>query len=111
MATQHILKSDIEIVDMIEQGNPLGWQYLYDKYALMMYVAILWVVDEGPPAEEILVMLFFQLKADKSLLETKKSLCQSLLFHTCVTSLKIMQNNEIVAKREDDYHELFAMSA
>ncbi len=111
MATQHILKSDIEIVELIAQNNPQGWQYLYDKYALMMYVAILWVVDEGPPAEEILIMLFFQLKADKSLLETKKSLCQSLLFHSCVTSLKIMQNQEIIAKREDAYQELFAMSA
>ena len=110
MNSHQKLMTDTEIICMIEQNDPLGWDFLYDKYALMMYVAILWVIDEEQPAEGILIMIFFQLKADKSLLETKKSLCQSLLYHTCMTSSKISENNDFFAKKDEVYNEMFSMS-
>ncbi len=110
MSTQQQLMSDIEIICMIEQNDPSGWDFLYDKYALMMYVAILWVIDEEQPADEILFTIFFQLKADKSLLESKKSLCQSLLYHTCMTSMKISEKNDFFVKKVEVYDELFSMS-
>lgn len=105
------LMPDTEIISMIEQNDPLGWDFLYDKYALMMYVAILWVIDESELAEGILIMIFFQLKADKSLLETKKTLCQSLLYHTCMASSKILELSEVAVHNDDLYNESFAMSA
>jgi hypothetical protein len=76
--------SDTEILCLIEHNNFLGWQCLYNKYALMIYVGILWITNDKLLTEEIMSHLFVQLKTDKALLNSKQTLCSSLLHpHVC----------------------------
>jgi hypothetical protein len=91
MIRQHNLLSDTEIICLIDNNNFLGWQCLYNKYALMMYVAILWVTDDKVLTEEIMSLLFAQLKTNKMLLTTHKTLCSSLLQHTYSTAYKMLK--------------------
>jgi hypothetical protein len=107
MATQQYFISDAEIISMIDHENPSGWSHLYDKYALMMYVAVLGVIHDEKIAAEVLALLFIQAKANKSLLRTKKSLCASLLKHACTTALKISDTNEKIPVREDLNNKVF----
>jgi hypothetical protein len=93
--------SDTEIMGLIEHNNFLGWQCLYNKYALMMYVGILWITNEKILTEEIMSLLFVQLKTDKALLNTKKTLCSSLLHHTYATSYKMVKINEMRSQKND----------
>jgi hypothetical protein len=95
MITSRHLMSDTEILCLIEHKNFLGWQCLYNKYALMMYVGILWITDDKILAEEIMSHLFVQLKTDKTLLNTKLTLCSSLLYHTYAISYKMLKVNEM----------------
>ena len=91
MITSQHLMSDTEILCLIEHNNALGWQCLYNKYALMMYVGILWITNDKILTEEIMSHLFIQLKTDKSLLNTKLTLCSSLLHHTYAISYKMVK--------------------
>jgi hypothetical protein len=95
MITQRHLMSDTEILCLIEHNNFLGWQCLYNKYALMMYVGILWITDDKKLTEEIMSLLFVQLKMDKTLLNTKQTLCSSLLHHTYAIAYKMMKINDM----------------
>ncbi len=104
MTIKHNSISDIEIISMIEQNDDAGWKNLYDKYALTMYVGVLWVVDDEIFAKNILTQLFNLLKTDKTLLCTKKTLCSSLLHYTYAVTYKILRdiNNTIVIKKRKD---------
>lgn len=95
MITQHNLLSDTEIICLIDNNSFLGWQCLYNKYALMMYVAILWVTNDKILTEEIMSLLFAQLKTNKTLLTTNKTLCSSLLQHTYSTAYKMLKINDM----------------
>ena len=81
MTTQQNALCDTEILSMIDKNNTQGWKSLYDKYALMMYTTILWVIHDEALTEGVLILLFTQLRTNKPLLETKKSLSASLLHH------------------------------
>ena len=107
MITKQNVTSDLEIIALIEQNHPMGWKHLYDKYALTMYVAVLWVVDDEIFAKNMLNQLFFQLKVDKTLLSTKRTLSASLLHYTYVTTYKMLRADNIVRKNERHYNELF----
>ena len=61
----------------------------------MMYVSILWITDDKTLTEEIMSLLFVQLKTDKTLLNTKLTLCSSLLHHTYAIAHKMLKVNEI----------------
>jgi hypothetical protein len=93
------LLSDIEIICLIEHNNFLGWQCLYNKYALMMYVSIFWITNNKILTEEIMSLLFVQLKSDKTLLNTRQTLSTSLLHHSYTTAYKILKINEMRSKR------------
>jgi hypothetical protein len=95
MIRQRHLMSDTDILCLIEHNNFLGWQCLYNKYALMMYVGILWITNDKILTEEIMSHLFVQLKTDKSLLNTKQTLCSSLLHHTYAIAYKMLKINEM----------------
>jgi hypothetical protein len=95
MITSRHLMSDTEIMCLIEHNNFLGWQCLYNKYALMMYVGIFWITDNKALTEEIMSLLFVQLKMDKTLLNTKLNLSSSLLHHTYSTAYKMVKINEM----------------
>ena len=49
---------DAIIVMLLKQNISKGWEQLYDKYAPMMYGAILRIVDDKELADEILIRLF-----------------------------------------------------
>ena len=93
--------SDTEILCLIEHNHFLGWQCLYNKYALMMYVSILWVTDDKILTEKIVSLLFVQLRTDKSLLYTKQTLCTSLLHQTYAIAYKMLKINEIGCLKND----------
>lgn len=86
--------SDAEIMYKIEENNLQGWADLYDKYGLIMFVAIFWATDDEKMAEELLISLFGQLKLNPNLLRVKSSLPLSLLFHTYTTAMKIIYVNK-----------------
>jgi hypothetical protein len=88
--------TDTEILILIQKDKTEGWHYLYEKYALTMYVSILWVVNDERLAVQILSLLWVQLKGNKALLETKKTLSLSILNHALMTSVKIMRTNDII---------------
>jgi hypothetical protein len=101
MITTRQLMSDTEITGLIENNNFLGWQCLYNKYALTMYVGILWITDDKILTEEIMSHLFVQLKTDKSLLYTKQTLCSSLLHHTYAISYKMLKIKEMRTEKHN----------
>jgi hypothetical protein len=101
MITQRHLMSDTEILCLIEHNNFLGWQCLYNKYALMMYVCILWITDNKVLTEEIMSLLFVQLKTDKTLLNTKQTLCSSLLHQTYAIAYKMMKVNQLRSQKHN----------
>jgi hypothetical protein len=101
MITSRHLMSDTDILCLIEHNNFLGWQCLYNKYALMMYVGILWITNDKILTEEIMSHLFVQLKTDKALLYTKQNLSSSLLHHTYAIAYKILKINEMRCKKHD----------
>lgn len=107
MTTQQNALCDTEILSMIEKNNTQGWKSLYDKYALMMYTTILWVIQDETLTEGVLILLFAQLRTNKPLLETKKSLSASLLHHAYRTAVKISRTKEIIPKKADSYKEIF----
>ncbi len=107
MTTQQNALCDIEILSMIEQNNSIGWKSLYDKYAMMMYTSILWVINDEKLTEGVLILLFTQLRTNKPLLETKKSLSASLLHHAYRTAVKVSRTKEIIPKKADSYKEIF----
>jgi hypothetical protein len=93
--------SDTEIMCLIEHNNFLGWQCLYNKYALMMYAGIFWITDDKALTEEIMSLLFVQLKTDKALLNTKLTLGTSLLHHTYSTAYKMVKINEMRCQKHN----------
>jgi len=101
--------SDIEIICMIGNQQSRGWKCLYDKYALSMFVAILWATDDEILAAKILRLLFVQLKTNAYLLETKKTLPQSLLYHTNNMSSKVLMANEIMISNPQRRNQPFQM--
>lgn len=100
---------DLAIISMIEQNETIGWKNLYDKYALTMYVPILWIVDDEIFAKNILSQLFSQLKMDKKLLSTKRTLCASLLQYTYVTAYKMLRANNAMINKQLMHNDVFSM--
>lgn len=98
--------SDTEIMCLIEHNNFLGWQCLYNKYALMMYMGIFWITDDKALTEEIMSLLFVQLKTNKTLLNTKRTLSLSLLHHTYSTAYKMFKVNEMRCRKQEVQLEL-----
>ena len=100
---------DLAIISMIEQNETIGWKNLYDKYALTMYVPILWIVDDEIFAKNILSQLFSQLKMDKKLLSTKRTLCASLLQYTYVTTYKMLRATNAMISKQSKHNDVFSM--
>jgi hypothetical protein len=97
METQLYFISDAEIISMIDQNDNLGWVYLRDKYALMMYIAALTFLHSEYAARKILNKLFTQLKTNAHILKSRSSLPECLLYHTYAVS---MSANTISRKRK-----------
>jgi hypothetical protein len=99
--------SDTQIMSYIDQNNAVGWRNLYDKYALNMYVAILWVVNNEKEAEETLRLVFSQLKDSKALLFSKNSLSASVLYNAHTTALKVKAIHDLKFSNTYTSHNYF----
>jgi hypothetical protein len=87
------LISKEEIVSMIEDNDTLGWVYLYDKYASLMYGAILRLTRNQKLADKILTESFAQIKDNLFLLKAPGSLYLQLLHHTFIIAKNILKND------------------
>jgi len=95
--------SDVTIVSMLAENNSSAWEQLYDKYAPMMYGAVVQTAKDERIAEQIFKECFFQLKENKNISKIRGPLDSFLLKHTySFTSnyLKLMEltnglNNKI----------------
>lgn len=67
----------------------------------MMYVSILWITNDKTLTEEIMSLLFVQLKTDKTLLSSQQTLCLSLLCFTYSTAYKMLKISQIRCKNRD----------
>ena len=102
-------KSDVEIMSMLREGKQSAWEYLYNKYAAMMYGAIMRFTDDEEMAEEILVESFVQLKT-KSILSTASGpLFLSVLYHTYLIAKRILKSKGIVPKHDIEVNENFTI--
>lgn len=106
MATVQDFISDAEIIQMIEQHDAEGWKQLYDKYAAMMFVTILWATNDDILAEEILKSLFLEFKTNPKLLYEKKSLPISILHHTLSTPVKTSRINALITTNSERHESI-----
>ncbi len=93
MKTKPDPMSDNEIVSMIKVNSYLGWIYLYDKYANMMFGIILKITSDHETAKKILIKSFTQLKADNLIPNNKAPLYIYLLTYTCITAHTVLMNS------------------
>jgi hypothetical protein len=74
--------ADTVIISMLKQGDPAGWEYMYDKYASVIYGTLLKLTNDQALAEKILVKSFIGLKKTDLVTQKEKSLLLFLLHHT-----------------------------
>ena len=68
---------------MIQDGKPLGWEFLYDKFAAILYGSILRCTDDSILADKILIDSFNQLQNKPEILANAHyRLLIVLLHHT-----------------------------
>lgn len=82
MASESNNISDKDILYMLAEKQPQAWEYLYDKYAPVMYGMIHNLAGEKPLAEKILIAAFVQLKKEWNFLKITNALCARLLRYT-----------------------------
>ena len=60
---QLIQKTDSELIALLKAGDFIGWEYLYQKYAALMYGTIMPTVNfQKGVADQILIKCFLELK-------------------------------------------------
>ena len=109
MIVKNDIKSDVEIISMLRQGNRSAWEHLYNKYAAVMYGAILRFTDDQDLAEEILVESFVQLKTKSILASANRLLCLSVLHHTFLVVKRILESRGIALKHDIEANEIYAI--
>lgn len=96
MAVNTIQKSDSEIISLLSAGTYNGWEYLYDKYAPLMYGTIMRAVAFNKTmANELLIMSFVELKK-KGLLATSST--QTLALYLVQHCYKVINKQQLSAQ-------------
>ncbi|MGQ0826778.1 MAG: RNA polymerase sigma factor [Bacteroidota bacterium] len=99
--------SDVSIVSMLAENNSSAWEQLYDKYAPMMYGAIVQTTKDERIAEQIFKECFFQLKENKNISKIRGPLDAFLLKHTysfTANYLKLMELTNDANKFNNNRH-------
>lgn len=73
--------SEIEIISMLQENNPLVWSYMYDKYSSAMYRLINNLTEDKVIAEEILINAFLDLRKNQTLANVQYALLPIILRH------------------------------
>jgi len=74
--------SDLNMLSLIRENNPEGWEQLYDKYAPVMYGIICTYTTDKSLADKILIDLFIRLKEEEILPKMNFTLCIFILRYT-----------------------------
>ncbi|MEO8116683.1 MAG: hypothetical protein ABI653_03485 [Bacteroidota bacterium] len=90
-----------QIIDMLQENNPLSWSHLYDKYAPVMYGLICNLTEDKLLAEEILKKTFIELKQKQVLSKIKYALLPIILRYTHSYTIEYLKNISI---REKTFH-------
>jgi hypothetical protein len=72
-------QSDDVIISLLAKRDKRSWEFLYDKYASVMYGTILGMVNDQETAGDILVAVFVELKEKEMLFSTRVALCHTLI--------------------------------
>ena len=99
--------SDPAILLLIEQDNSKGWEYVYDKYAAMMYGAIRKVTDDPLLADKILEQSFINFKQDIFFVSAKTSLCLALLRVATATAKELLSEKGVAIKTQHQSNPAF----
>jgi len=73
--------SDVTIVSMLAENHSAAWEQLYDKYASMMYGAVIQITKDERIAEHIFKECFIQLKETKHISKVRDPLALFLFKH------------------------------
>lgn len=92
-------RTDAEIIAMFNNNNLLALEQLYDKYAALMFGAILRITDNIPLAEKILIQSFSTLIINDNFSATNKILWVFLLHHVNVTAATVLGSHIIKIKK------------
>lgn len=84
------LLCDSELIELLRQKNAIVWEFVYSKYATMMYGHILQYTGNKTLADEILAKTFDKLKSNFNLDTTKNTIGLNLLNHACETAKEFL---------------------
>lgn len=101
--------SDAEIVAMFKADNQLAWGQLYDKYAAVMFAAILRLTDDIAMAEKILVQSFSTLNINNNFTSANKILSAFLLHHVHTTATTYLASRFISLKKTAIFNKKFPL--
>ena len=101
--------SDAEIITMFNNNDLRAWEQLYDKYAAVMFAAILRLTDDIPLAEKILVQSFSTLNLKDNFPSAGKILCVFLLHHTHATATAFLASRFIAVKKRPVFNKKFPL--
>ncbi len=98
MTLQSEVLSGSQIIDMLQENDPLTWRHLYDKYASVMYGLICNLTEDKLLAEEILKKAFIELKQKQVLSKIKYALLPIILRYTHSYTTEYLKNISITKK-------------
>lgn len=99
--------TDAEIIAGIHENNLLAWDHLYNKYAGIMFAAILRLTDDNIIAENILKRSILLLTGNKKIFMATSILSVTLLHHVHSTATNYLVQKRIALKKTDITDEEF----
>jgi ABC-type antimicrobial peptide transport system permease subunit len=98
MSLQSEIVSENQIINMLQENNPLVWKKVYDKYATAMYGMIFTFTEDKLLAEEIFMNAFIDLKQKQILSKIECALCPIILRYTYSCTIIHLKKNGILPK-------------
>ena len=90
--------SDEHIGTLLKENEDSAWEFLYDKYAPVMYGLIYNLTDDKVLAENFFINAFLQLKEKQMLSGINSGLCHTLLRYTYAYATKQLMEYGIKPK-------------
>lgn len=87
--------SDVTIVSMLAENNSVAWEQLYDKYAPIMYGAVIQITKDERIAQQIFKECFLQLKENNHISSVRDPLGSFLFKHAQSFTLNYLKLLEL----------------
>lgn len=94
---------------MPPQTDQSAWEYVYDKYAPIMYGIALDMAGDTIIATEILKEAFLELKKKKSLSRIHAGLHHSLVRHTYKLTLKHLKSRGLLPAKIQPFNQIYPL--